>query len=87
MLRSQKYCVHCACVELVRMAYHVETPAKRKIEFDASEVNEEAKSGVSVHGLLVQLSPIKCSKERDVKYLEGRISDGKGMCRFVFLTV
>ena len=58
--------------------------AKRKLEqeheLEVSEINNEV-SSATVHGVLVELSPIK--KSRDMEYFEGKVSDGKEVRRLV----
>ncbi len=59
--------------------------AKRKLEYDVSEISELGeKPSVTVHGALLDMSPIKTSKRNtDVKYMEGRLTDGLDVLRFV----
>ena len=60
---------------------------KRKLELDVSEISElteESINSVAVHGRIVDISPVKTSKkDTRVKYIEGRLTDGKEVCRFV----
>ena len=55
---------------------------KRKLQFDVSEINRE-ESCATVHGVVVELSPMKKSRKSDVQYFEGKVSDGREVCRFV----
>lgn len=55
--------------------------AKRKFdEFDVSEI--KTSDCATIHGVVTELSPVKCSK-KDVKYFDGRISDGVKVARLV----
>ena len=60
---------------------------KRKLELDVSDISElteESINSVAVHGRIVDISPVKTSKkDTRVKYIEGRLTDGKEVCRFV----
>ena len=50
----------------------------------ARETTEESINSVAVHGRIVDISPVKTSKkDTRVKYIEGRLTDGKEVCRFV----
>ena len=61
---------------------------KRKLEFDVSEIGEEIHSGALVHGRVIEMSPIKNSrKNKDIKYVEGQLTDGKEVCRFISFDV
>lgn len=55
--------------------------SKQKLELDVSRIKKE-ESSATVHGVLVELSPMKRRKS-DVQYFEGKITDGKEVCRFV----
>ena len=57
---------------------------KRKLEeFVPSDIHER-KDGVSIHGVMTELSPIKVSqKNTNVKYFTGKITDGKKTLRMV----
>ncbi len=59
--------------------------AKRKLELDVCDISEVGENtSVTVHGALLEMSPVKTSrKNAGVKYLEGRVTDGKDVCRFV----
>ena len=49
---------------------------KRKLEWDISEA--EVSNAATVHGIIMQLSPIWTSRKNpNVKYFDGKISDGK----------
>ena len=57
---------------------------KRKFEdFDVSEMKEC--SGAVVHGIITDLSLMKRSKDVNVKYFSGQLSDGKGSARVISL--
>ena len=58
--------------------------AKRKFEeLDVSDLNAET-SCATVHGAILELSPVKVSrKNRDVKYFEAKLTDGKKVARLV----
>ena len=61
---------------------------KRKLEFDVSEIGEEINSGALVHGRVLEMSLIKNSrKNKDIKYVEGQLTDGKEVCRFISFDV
>ena len=71
--------VYCVDSTVSKMA-----SSKRKLDFDVSEVKEEISCGASVHGVVVGMSPIKISRNnKEVKYIEGELSDGKEVRRFV----
>ena len=54
---------------------------------DVSEINEEA-SRACVHGQVVGMSPVKTSRNNEeLKYVDGHLSDGKEVCRFVSFDV
>ena len=57
--------------------------AKRKFDkFDVSEI--KTSNCATIHGVVTELSPLKCSKKNsDVKYFDGRISDGVKVARLV----
>ena len=57
--------------------------AKRKLEqdFDVSEVDAPC-SDVNIHGVVTELSPVKVSR-KNVKYFDGKLSDGKKSMRIV----
>ncbi len=61
------------------MCNSVCTKVVRKLQFDVSDINQE-QSCATVHGVVVEL---KKSKKIDVQYFEGKVSDGKEVCRFV----
>lgn len=51
-------------------------------DFDVSQIEEGA--GVTVHGVVVDLSPIKSSRTNpDLKYFSGKLSDGKTVARMI----
>ena len=61
---------------------------KRKFEFDVSEIGEEIHSGALVHSRVIEMSPIKNSwKNKDIKYVEGQLTNGKEVCRFISFDV
>ena len=50
----------------------------------AGETTEKSINSVAVRGRIVDISPVKTSKkDTRVKYIEGRLTDGKEVCRFV----
>lgn len=56
------------------------TPVKRSYDVHDIEVTE----GATVHGQVIELSPLKKSKNRDnCKYFQGRISDGIKTARII----
>ena len=58
--------------------------SKRELrEYDVSGLNEEVKAAV-VHGRVLAVSPIKCSKKNDkMKYFDCSLTDGDNTCRLV----
>ena len=61
---------------------------KRKLELDVSDISELTEESINaVHNRIVDISPVKTSKkDTRVKYIEGRLTDGKEVCRFVSLS-
>ena len=58
--------------------------AKRSLEEDLTVSELKQASTASVHGALLQLSPIKTSrKNKDIKYFDAQISDGLKIARLV----
>lgn len=62
-----------------------------KTDCDVSDIIEsgtEAWNVPAIHGKVVELSPVRISrKNKDMKYFEGRMSDGKSCCWFVSFDV
>lgn len=55
---------------------------KRQREFEVSDMEEE--DGATVHGMVVELTPVKCSMNNsDVSYFAGKLSDGKKVARII----
>ena len=56
--------------------------AGQKGMYDVSEMEED--TNVTVHGVVVELSPVKTSnKDAKIKYFSGRVSDGKKAARVI----
>ena len=54
-------------------------------DFDVSEI--ECPADVNIHGIVMQLSPVKVSRKNDkVKYFDGRVSDGENIMHLVYLS-
>ena len=54
----------------------------QKREFDVSDMEEH--SNGTVHGMVVEVSPIKVSRKNpDAKYFSGKITDGKKVARVI----
>ena len=53
-----------------------------KRAYDVSNIEEE--ENATVHGVVLELSPMKTShKNQDIKYFNGKLSDGKKMARLI----
>ena len=58
---------------------------KRKLkvaeEWDVSEIEESKRA--NVHGVMMEVSPIKGGRNANVQYFDGKMSDGKDCVRVV----
>ena len=72
------------CVHVLSSLSMAAAGSKRELrEYDVSGLNEEVKAAV-VHGRVLAVSPIKCSRKNDkMKYFDCSLTDGNDTCRLV----